>query len=93
MKSVVAYDDQDGQEALKSMADALIDVRQSAMDRNLKFLTYLVEMAIVEVSELQGHSSQGVTTSDEPPPAEPPPAEPITSLYAPSPVFAKNINK
>lgn len=88
MKSVVAYDDQDGQEALKSMAEALIDVRQSAMDRNLKFLTYLVEMAIVEVGELQGHSSKGVTTSDEPPPAEP-----LTSLYAPSPVFAKNINE
>jgi len=88
MKSVVAIDDQDGQEALRSMGDALIDVRQRAIDQDLKFLSYLIEMAIVEVGELQGHSCEGVKPVDEPQPLKP-----ITSRYTQSSVFAKNINR
>lgn len=65
MRAVAVRDDQDDQEALRLMSDTLIDVRQSAVDRNLKFLAYLVEMAIVELGEMQGHPFEGVKPLDE----------------------------
>ena len=86
MRAVAAHDDQDDQEALRLMSDTLIDVRQSAVDRNLEFLAYLVEMAIVELGEIQGHSIEGVTPLDEQQPAKP-----ATLLDADSTVFAKKI--
>jgi len=71
MRAVAVCDDQDDQEAFRLMSDALIDVRQSAVNLDQKFLAYLIEMAIVELGEMQGHPFEGVKPLDEPQPPEP----------------------
>ena len=75
MRAVTARDIQDDQEVLRSMSDTLIDVRQSAVDLEQMFLAYLIEMAIVELGELQGHPFEGVKALDEP--RSPAPTRPL----------------